>query len=261
MNAPISSNGFNLQPANLDEAMNLADMLAKSNMVPKDYKGKKENTLIAMMMGSELGLNPIQAIQNIAVINGKPAIYGDALLALMQKHPSYGGMEESFDTTTMTASCTVWRKGGPRHTQTFSKDDAVRAGLWDNRQMIYSSNAQKEIPNPAPWYCYPKRMLGWRARTFSIRDQFADALAGLITVEEAQDIPEEINITPAKPIREALPSIYPQDQFDENLAVWGKAIKSNKRTPDEIITMVTTKGTLTEDQQKVIRSIKPEQQA
>ena len=174
--------GFALQPANMDEALRMAEMLSRSQMIPKAYQGKPQDALVAMMMGCELGLNPIQSLQNIAVINGKPSIFGDAMAALMLNHPAFGGMEESFDDATMTATCTVWRKGGAKHTQTFSEADARKAGLWSKA---------------GPWTQYPKRMLQMRARGFAIRSQFADALAGLITREEAEDLPAERDVTPA----------------------------------------------------------------
>ena len=174
MNQIAIRGGFALAPQNMAEAMDMATMLSRSGMVPGAYKGKPEDTLVAMMLGAELGLNPIQSLQNIAVINGKPSIYGDALAALVQNHPAFGGMEESFDENTMTASCTVWRRGGTKHTQTFSKADATKAGLWGKA---------------GPWKLYDKRMLQMRARGFALRSQFADALAGLITREEAEDMP------------------------------------------------------------------------
>jgi len=238
-------NGFAMQPQNLDEAMRLASMLAHSNMVPKAYQGKEQDTLVAMMMGSELGLNPIQSLQNIAVINGKPAIYGDALLALVQSHPRFGGHEESFDDQSMTATCTVWRKGDAKsHTVTFSQADAQQAGLWGKQ---------------GPWQQYPKRMLMWRARGYALRDKFADALGGLITVEEARDIPserEERDVTPQHQPRQepaALPH-YPADSFDTNLPKWQAAIESGKRTPEQIIAMVESKAALTDEQKQKIRS-------
>jgi hypothetical protein len=169
--------GFALAPQSMTEAMTMATMLCKSSMVPKCYTNKPEDTLIAMMMGSELGLNPIQSLQNIAVINGKPSIYGDALAALVQNHPAFGGMEESFNETGMVATCTVWRKGGTKHTQTFGQADAQKANLWGKA---------------GPWTQYPKRMLAMRARGFALRSQFADALAGLITREEAEDMPQQL---------------------------------------------------------------------
>ncbi|WP_289281525.1 MULTISPECIES: hypothetical protein [unclassified Methylophaga] len=167
------NNGFNVAPRDMGQAMQLATMIANSQLAPAQFKGKPEDTLIAMMMGNEIGLNPMQAIQNIAVINGRPAIWGDAMLALVQNHPSFGGIEETFDEASMTAKCVVWRKGGTKHTQHFSQADAQTAGLWGKNT----------------WKQYPKRMLAMRARGFALRNQFADALLGLITAEEAQDMP------------------------------------------------------------------------
>lgn len=238
-------NGFALQPTSMGEAMQMAEMLAHSQMVPKCYQNRPQDTLVAMMMGSELGLNPIQALQNIAVINGKPAIYGDALLALVQSHPRFGGHEESFDEATMTATCTVWRKGDPaRHTVTFSKADAQQAGLWDKA---------------GPWKQYPKRMLMWRARGYALRDKFADALGGLITVEEAQDIPQEREINPAPQRQEpaALP-YYPAESFDANLPKWQAAIAAGKATPEQIIAKVESRAVLTDEQKQQIENVAQE---
>lgn len=226
--------GFVLQPANVSEAMQMATMLSKSEMVPKSYKGRAEDILVAMMMGTELGLNPIQALQNIAVINGRPCVWGDAMPALAQNHPAFGGIEETFDDATMTASCTVWRRGGPKHTQRFSQVDAVKAGLWGKS---------------GPWQQYPKRMLQLRARGFALRDQFADALAGLVTREEAEDTPLEIDVTPAR-----LPD-YSPESFEANFPAWSEAVKSGKRTAAQIVAMVSTKGVLTEEQRTRITQL------
>lgn len=238
-----TGSGFALQPANITEAMQMAEMLARSQMVPKGYQGKPQDTLVAMMMGAELGLNPIQSLQNIAVVNGRPSIYGDALLALVQNHPKFGGQEESFDEATMTATCTVWRKGDEkRHTVTFSKLDAEKAGLWGKQ---------------GPWQQYPKRMLMWRARGYALRDKFADALGGLITVEEAQDMPTERDITPPRQAESAPIALehYPEDQFSANFDKWRAAIEAGKRTPAQIIAMIETKATLSDEQRQQIEGI------
>ncbi|HCA25308.1 MAG TPA: hypothetical protein DEP32_14180 [Pseudomonas sp.] len=248
MNAIAKTSGFALQPSTLDEAMHLAEMLAGSQMVPKHYQNKPQDTLVAMMMGSELGLNPIQSLQNIAVINGKPAIYGDALLALVQNNPKFGGHEETFDDSTMTATCTVWRKGDTaKHTVKFSKADAEKAGLWSKS---------------GPWTQYPKRMLMWRARGYALRDKFADALGGLVTVEEARDMPEERDITPHghAPVASQPLAIehYPTDKFNEQLPTWSRMIRENKTTADRIIAKVELKAPLTEAQRKKLMDINPE---
>jgi hypothetical protein len=236
-----SGTGFALRPNSMGEAMQMAEMLSSSQMVPKNYQNKPQDTLVAMMMGSELGLNPIQALQNIAVINGKPSIYGDAMLALVQNHNAFGGIKEHYDEQAMTATCTVWRKGGEKHTVTFSKADAEKAGLWGKA---------------GPWSQYPKRMQTFRARGFALRDQFADALAGLISREEAEDMPQgrEINSLQQEQRPQSLPH-YPADSFASNFPAWQKLIESGKKTPEQIIKMVSSKGELTDEQQTAIRKV------
>jgi hypothetical protein len=241
------SSGFALQPQSFDEAMRIATMISNSQLAPKDFRGKPEDTMVAMMMGQELGLNPMQAIQNIAVINGRPALWGDALLALVQNHPSFVSIEETLDESTMTATCTVKRKGGKPHTATFSKADAETAGLWGRNT----------------WKQYPARMLAMRARGFALRNQFADALCGLITREEAEDIPREIKEVNAahghnetkteSPKADLLPE-YPAQDFKNNLSKWVDLINADKKTADDIVAMVSTKYTLTTEQINEIRS-------
>jgi len=244
--AKTTGAGFALQPQNMSEAFQMAETLAGSQMVPKAYQGKPQDALVAMMMGSELGLNPIQSLSNIAVINGKGAIYGDALLALVQNHPKFGGHEEHFDEQSMTATCTVWRKGDQqKHTVTFSQADAQKAGLWGKQ---------------GPWTQYPKRMLMWRARGYALRDKFADALGGLITVEEARDIPEQDmgvaqrHESPKESARPALEQ-YPEESFSKNFEKWQTIVESGKKSATEIVAMLESKAVLSNDQREQILAL------
>jgi len=172
---------FSLAPRNLDEAMKYAELLSKSSFVPKDFKGKPGDILVAVQMGAEMGLPPIQSLQNIAVINGRPSVWGDSALAICQNHPKYESIEESIKGTgdSMFAECIVKRKGEADCKVTFSIQDAKKAGLWGRQ---------------GPWSTYPKRMLQMRARGFALRDKFSDALKGMITREEAEDIPIEMKV-------------------------------------------------------------------
>jgi len=194
---------FSLVPATLDEAMKYSEMIAKSDVVPKDYKGKPENVLVAIQMGMELGLPPLQALQNIAVINGRPGVYGDSLIAICRAHPAFESIVETFDEANMEATCVAKRKGEEPQTQTFSKTDAEIAGLWKKQ---------------GPWTQYPKRMLQMRARGFALRDVFPDALRGVQLIEEIQDIPPEKDITPAKETDPALDDKTKTESLSSNLA-------------------------------------------
>jgi hypothetical protein len=167
-----------LLPKNLEEAMKLAEVLSKSDIVPKDYQGKPGNILVAVQWGMEIGLGPLQALQNIASINGRPALWGDAMLALVRGSGLLVSINETI--TDSTATCAVHRVGEEPTARTFSMEDAKRAGL---------SGKQ------GPWQQYPKRMLQMRARGWALRDVFPDVLKGLACAEEERDRTER-DITP-----------------------------------------------------------------
>lgn len=170
---------FSLTPTSIDEAMRFADMLSKSALVPKDYQGNPANCVIAMQWGMEIGLQPMQAMQSIAVINGRPAIWGDAMIALVKGSGLLDSIDE--DVGEDAATCTVKRRGEQPVSRTFSMADAKRAGL-----------AGKQ----GPWTQYPRRMMQMRARAWALRDVFPDVLRGVFVADEAQDMPPEHDITP-----------------------------------------------------------------
>ena len=180
-----------------DDAFRFAKMVAASDFPPKDFKGKPESCLLAIQHGSEVGLSPMQSLQSIAVINGRPTIWGDAALALVQSSSQCLYVREytEGDGDSLTAVCEVQRRGYPQPTVAkFSVADAKKAGLWGKS---------------GPWSQYPSRMLALRARGFALRNAFADALRGLVTAEEAQDYqtpavseptPSVIKVTAAAPV-------------------------------------------------------------
>lgn len=175
----VANTGLFLTPSNLTEAMKIADILANSDFVPKDYQRKPGNILVALQWGAEIGLQPLQALQNIACINGRPAIWGDAMLALVRQ----SGLLESIDEeqTDDVATCTIKRRGEKERVVTFSMADAKRAGL---------------SGKVGPWTQYPKRMMQSRARAYALRDIFPDVLKGMAVAEEEQDKQTLVDVTP-----------------------------------------------------------------
>jgi hypothetical protein len=99
-------------------------------------------------------------------------------------------------------------------------------------------------------------MQTFRARGFALRDQFADALAGLISREEAEDMPQEreINSLQQEQRPQSLPH-YPAEDFKANFPSWKKAVLSGKLDPEGVIAKASTKGELTEEQKADIRNI------
>lgn len=151
-------------PTNIEEVFRLASAIAKSGMAPRGMD-KAEQLTVAIMHGLEVGLTPLMSVQNIAVVNGRPTIWGSAIPALLWSK----GFKIDESIADNVASCTVTRPDGHKITRTFSEADARKAGLWGKA---------------GPWTQYPGRMLQMRARGLAARDGAADALSGLYLQEE-----------------------------------------------------------------------------
>lgn len=240
MNAPVTQQEstaliitprqqFDLSPQSFEQALTFSEYLAASEMVPKVYRGKPGDCLIAMQWGYELGLKPLQALQSIATINGKPGIYGDAGKAILL---SKGCTIEEDDTEIVKRNsrgrCKITRPGRPPVERTFSLEDAKTANLWGKE---------------GPWKTYPWRQMAWRAFWFAARDAAADLLRGMAGFEELVDLtggpsadapPPTIKhmgaaevvqptATPAPaPAADTRPA-FPDEDFQRGLPVWRKA--------------------------------------
>jgi hypothetical protein len=183
--AKIAPAQFRLVPSSLGDAMEMAKLIAGSDLCPKAYRGKPADCIVAYEYGAALGLSWMQALRAVAVINGVSSLFGDALPALIYAsgqcerfHETFTGKPYEDD---YTAVCAMKRRGMPDEVvRTFSVADAKRASLWGKQ---------------GPWSQYTNRMLQFRARGFAARDAFADKLSGLILAEEAQDYPDAIEGT------------------------------------------------------------------
>lgn len=162
-----------------DDYWTFAETVVNSGMAPKGMN--TAGVLVCMQYGAEIGLSPMQSVQNIACINGKPGLYGDGMLAVCRASGLFD--DAAFEETVtgegdaMVAVCRIRRKpDGKVAERAFTAKQAKRAKLWGKS---------------GPWSDYPERMLQMRARSFALRDTFPDVLKGLIAVEELRDYPEE----------------------------------------------------------------------
>lgn len=242
----ISVSNKGLQLSTLDDMWRFAQCVVKSGFAPKGME-KPESVLIAVEMGYEVGLSPMAALQNTAVVNGRPTIYGDAALALVRG----SGLLEFYEEKQVGAKgkddfgycVTAKRKGdNSKYSETFTVADAKVAGLWGK---------------PGPWTQYPARMLKFRARGFLLRDAFGDVLKGMRTYEEERDyIDVDVKIIdeskpkqklfkaktePQKPAVEEYPKVEEADapQTEEPKA---EAPKSDKSVFDELAERLEAEG-------------------
>ena len=212
---PLSRNSQNANiylPDTKSDAYKFAMSFANSMFCPKVYQGKPDDVYLAMAYGAQIGLNPLLAVQNIAVVNGRPSVYGDAMTAIVMGHPETQAYEDGYKADG-TAYCKITRKGKTVYRE-FSEAMARRAGLWG-----------KDI-----WAKYPERMLLWRAKGNAIRDLYADVLMGMWSVEEARDMPQGIeeeilNVTPIEGAQEEKQEDNPKQE-----ALGKKADKPKKES-------------------------------
>lgn len=194
--------GFGLSAANWDQGFRIAKTLAVSALVPKGYFGHPEDIVVAMQMGAEIGLPPMAALQSIAVINGRPGLYGDGLLGVIMASPYYVRHVEYYVTSDgeivdglrasdllideTRAVAKFWRRGiAEPFTAEFSIGDAKRAKL---------------LTKAGPWSEFTARMLRWRARGYAARDGFAAELRGIKLAHEIDDLPID-DLPPREPDR------------------------------------------------------------
>jgi len=221
-----SVTGFGAQGIELrtfDDAARFAKAVFESGLAPAGFKSAQA-VMVAMQAGMEVGLPPMQAVQSVAVVNGRPCMWGDALPALLW---SAGfKIEETMAADGTEAVCTVIRPDGTRITRTFGVDDAAAAGLKGKQ---------------GPWTQYQRRMLQMRARSWACRDGAADVLRGMVSREEAEDIgpaaarditPERVDPLVAAAAGAKLAK-YREEQAEEAKARLQAAIDEEERDAQE----------------------------
>lgn len=203
------------EPQDFSELMRFADLMARSEMVPKDFVGKPGNIVAAVIAGRELGLSAWRSLQSFAVIKGRATLWGDAVLGLVRSSSHCEWVREwsEGEGDAMVAFCEVKRNNQEGTVlRSFSVADARTARLWGKTD--------------TPWVTYPQRMLQMRARSWALRDAFPDVLSGTVIREEVEDYDEPRDVTPQGETRNA--------QLRSHLAgMMGAAAMSGEQTVED----------------------------
>lgn len=143
----------------------LGDMLVKSRMIPSTVNTPEAAAAI-IMKGHELGIGPMQAFDSISVIQGKPTISPQLMLALIER----SGLLEDMSVDEGKDHCTITlkRRGRSPQTVTFDRSEAVAMKL-----------AGKDN-----WLKQFGVMMYWRCVAKGCRRVFPDVIAGCYTPDE-----------------------------------------------------------------------------
>ena len=162
-----------------DKLLDMANMLAKSTIVPVAYQNRPENTFVALDMASRMGISPMVVMQNLFVIQGKPSWSGQAMASMIRNSKEF-------------------KKVTLHYVGTEGKDDwgayvtAERAsdGLLIKGATVTIAVAKKEgwyQKSGSKWQTIPELMLAYRAYAWFARVHAPEIMMGLQSTEEVYD--------------------------------------------------------------------------
>jgi len=178
--------------ASFEHAQRVAKMLASSTLIPKEYQGNIQNTMIALEMSNRIGASPLMVMQNLYIVQGRPSWSSTFIIASINSCGNFSPLRydmQNEGTEQMTCSAWAYDKEtkeklyGPMVTIQMAKDEG-----WLNK-------------NGSKWKTMPSLMIRYRAAAFFGRLYAPEIMMGMQTMEELQDVyaPAEV----VKPDREA----------------------------------------------------------
>lgn len=162
-----------------NQAMMMAASLAKSDLIPANYKGKPENCLIAIELSNRLSLSPFLVMQNMHVIQGRPSWSSSFIISCINASGKFQGCLK-FEIDEKKTKCRAWA---------IEKETGAKL-VSPN---ITLEMAEKEgwlTKNGSKWRTMPELMLRYRAASFFGRLYCPEIMNGMLSVEEAKDIAE-----------------------------------------------------------------------
>lgn len=159
----------------LAEKIAHAEYLAKSELLPRQYRDNPANILLVMEYGEYLGIPAVAALRLIHVIDNRPVASAELLAGRVREHGHR--LRVSYDQQAKTAVCSIWRRDDPHH-------EFRTEWSWDRASHVTDRNGQK-LTDKANWRNYYPAMLKWRATTECIRDACPEVALGVsYTAEE-----------------------------------------------------------------------------
>lgn len=159
-------------------ATNMANTLAASTIIPKEYQGNAANCMIAIEQAVRLKVSPMMVMQNLYVIQGRPSWSSKFLIAAINgsgKFDTELQFEEVRDSSGKPFSCLAWTmKDGRRIDGMVVDMDMARAEGWVSK-------------NGSKWKTMPQLMLRYRAASFFSSLNCPELTLGLYTKEEVTD--------------------------------------------------------------------------
>ena len=160
------------------------DVLAKSTLVPPNLRGKPNDLMVITLTARELQIPPMMALTKVHVIDGRPTLSAELMLALVLRAGHHMKIVEQSESRAVVECRRRGDHGEPAYFS-FTIEDAMRANLPDQKlKWAGPKDNRKKVPNSGVWYEYPKAMLTARTISMACRATFPDVLMGVTYVPE-----------------------------------------------------------------------------
>ena len=198
-----SSFSYLMDTARFDHLWRVANLFAKSDLVPSHYKGHPENCMITCQMAMRLSLEPLMLMQNTYIVHGRPGMEGKLVIALVNtRGPFTGPIEWEFDNEENPKKCTAFA------THKITNKVCKATITW---KMVEDEGWNKDKPNrsgsgvqKSKWNTIPAQMFRYRSAVFLARAYCPEVTFGFPTVQELQDIGEPERKRPVSSLEEKL---------------------------------------------------------
>jgi hypothetical protein len=169
-----------------------AKLLASSSFVPKAYQGKVDNCFIALDIAKTSGINPLMVMQNLYVVNGNPSWSGSFCMVLLQSCGRFSKINYEMQGSVQKGDLKC------RVTAVRNEDGECLTGTWVTWEMVKGEGWLGK--SGSKWQTMPEQMMKYRSASFFARAYAPEALLGLRTSDELEDIKQEEprNVTSAK---------------------------------------------------------------
>jgi phage recombination protein Bet len=265
MNAPLPAKATLLNKLSsrfsVDETKLMTTLKATAFKV-KDGTVSDEQMTALMVVADQYGLNPFT--RELFAFPDKqngivPVVSVDGWSRIINEHGALDGIEfrysEKMDTMTDAKPCPEWCEVLIRR-----KDRAQPIIVREYLDEVYRVpfKGKDGYTSKGPWQTHTKRFL--RHKTLIQGARIAFGFGGIYDEDEAQRIIESDVIDgTATRIEEKKPAelpVYSAESFGTNFPAWEKLIQSGKRSASDIITMVSSKAILSDEQRKKIEAVK-----
>lgn len=197
-----------------ENAQRMAQVLAKSDLVPKEYRNNLPNVMIALEMANRVGVSPFMIMQNMNIIHGKPSWNSSFIIAVLNSCGRFSPLRFEFSGDGDAYGCEA--------VATDAKGNELRGTKITNRMVKAEGWA---VRSGSKWKTMADQMFRYRAAAFFGRVYAPDLLNGMHAADEITDMrpaPDLVSENFDKEIRRAHFFMVKCETIPELVELWEK---------------------------------------